>query len=837
MPNYESYQVIKEITLDLVAPGLAPVVNVPQYDTKGRVVKVNLVSNSAAYEIESDFEVHAVMSKKDGKSVNNPCVVDGSTVYAVISKQMTVFEGRQMVAISITNNSDVELKAFPFVLNVIRAPSDAESYASEDEHLAFQTAYKKVLEAKTAAENAAEAAANSAAAASGSASAASSSAGAAQSNASNAAASAKKSQTSASNAEESATAAENAAEAAADSAAAASGSANAASSSANAAQSNASNAAASAKKSQTSASNAEESATAAKNSKDAAEQAKGDATASKSAAASSAQAASAALAGVQAIVAGNEAYTKAESDAYFMDVRRSLALYIAATKNVLADQNDVAPLCENFFAALHDGKVYGVEFYKHSTSPASAGRKTRDNAALVCEPSTNSKAGRDDYVKRALFCPFNVDYTIDAETLEPKISAIEGVFGTYDAKAPAGLIGVMQQGGWVRYYDAGSSFGYEYADERVSSEFYPLEATVKASDNSVRSFMIHAKYAAGYGADGKLGSLSGAACAIRTISHNSQISLWKQRGAQYCGKSYADGGFVDLMFWLKYGDKANASKMQGCRNYGYTYAITVAQTDAKSVILKKTDAASLVVGSAIDVGDGSDRQNASSYAVASSAVILSIETYDDNNSRVNLDLAAGITTTTSNKINTIAWRSGSCDNVLGVDGSPTNCTSGKEPFIIQGIECMVGAYEVYADAIFKLESADGVFKITPWICKKASEITNNAIGSAYKALSYSLTPPTSAGWRYISSMGFDPAHPCANFPDGLDANSNTGYRAGFYSENATNGLREWLAVGALGNGAHAALGCAYSYTGLGRAWWDISGRACGTAGNRGEFAA
>lgn len=472
-----------------------------------------------------------------------------------------------------------------------------------------------------------------------------------------------------------------------------------------------------------------------------------------------------------------------------------------------------------------------------STSPASAGWKTRDNAALVCEPSTNSKAGRDDYVKRALFCPFNVDYTIDAETLEPKISAIEGVFGTYNAKAPAGLIGVMQQGGWVRYYDAGSSFGYEYADERVSSEFYPLEATVKASDNSVRSFMIHAKYAAGYGVDGKLGSLSGAACAIRTISHNSQISMWKQRGAQYCGKSYADGGFVDLMFWLKYGDKANASKMQGCRSYAYTYAITVAQTDAKSVILKKTDAANLVVGSAIDVGDGSDRQNASSYAVASSAVILSIEAYDDNNSRVNLDLAAGITTTTSNKINTIAWRSGSCDNVLGVDGSPTNCTSGKEPFIIQGIECMVGAYEVYADAIFKLESADGVFKITPWICKKASEITNNAIGSAHKALSYSLTPPTSAGWRYISSMGFDPAHPCANFPDGLDANSNTGYRAGFYSENATNALREWPAVGYLRFGPTAALGCADSHFGLGYAGWHISGRACGTAGNRGEFAA
>ena len=86
-------------------------------------------------------------------------------------------------------------------------------------------------------------------------------------------------------------------------------------------------------------------------------------------------------------------------------------------------------------------------------------------------------------------------------------------------------------------------------------------------------------------------------------------------------------------------------------------------------------------------------------------------------------------------------------------------------------------------------------------------------------------------------MGFDPAHPCANFPDGLDANSNTGYRAGFYSENATNALREWPAVGHLWSGPYAALGCAVSNYGLGSAGWNISGRACGTAGNRGEFAA
>lgn len=40
-----------------------------------------------------------------------------------------------------------------------------------------------------------------------------------------------------------------------------------------------------------------------------------------------------------------------------------------------------------------DGVSYWVLTGKHSTSPASAGWKTRDNAALVCEPSTNSSVG------------------------------------------------------------------------------------------------------------------------------------------------------------------------------------------------------------------------------------------------------------------------------------------------------------------------------------------------------------------------------------------------------------------------------------------------------------
>ena len=785
----EDYQVIKKLNLDLVNPGITPVVSVPQYDQNGRVIEVTLYKNNEAYTLPTGTSAVVVLEKSDGTSVNNPCVVDGSKVYIVVTAQMTPIAGDVKPCVSVINiAADLELKTFPFVLRVMPSPSALGTYASTDEHLAFEELYRQMLAAASTADAKATAAAGSASAA----------------------------ETAASNASGAATAAAGSATAANTAQAAAATSATNAGQSATAASGSAANAAGSA-------TTATEKATASAGS------------AAQSAA--SMQGAQAALAGAQAIVAGNEAYTKAEADAAFLGVKNALALFIKSALYALADPTDAAPLCEAFFDSFHDGKVYGVEFYKHATSATSAGWKTDDNAGLVATPSTNTTAGRDDYTRRVLFMPFDVDYTIDAETLEPKISAIKGVWGNFNAKAPAGLVGVMQQTGWIEHHDTATTYGYKYADKQVGAGWVPLEAAVKAADNSVRPFVIHAKYVAGYGTDGKLGSLSGVPAAIRTISHNSQIALWQARGAQYCGKSYADGGFVDLMLWLKYADKANTGIMTGCVSYYLSYPVTVAEAGVKRVIIAKANAANLVVGSSVNVGTSDDRGNAASYSVCNTATILSIEDYDANNSAVNLELDANITTTTANKISTIQWKSGGCNNVLGVDGSPTNPTSGKEPFIIQGIECMVGAYEVYADAIFSLTNTDGVFKITPYICKKASEITNNAIGAAYTPLGFSLTPPTSAGWRYISGMGFDPAHPCANFPDGLDASSNNGYKAGFYSEAATTGLREWLAVGVLGYGALDGLACACSSNWLGSANWIIAGRACGTAGNRGEFSA
>ena len=63
-----------------------------------------------------------------------------------------------------------------------------------------------------------------------------------------------------------------------------------------------------------------------------------------------------------------------------------------------------------FYENAKTGKVYGSEFYCFDVSNVSTGTKTDDNASLVCAPSTNDVAGRDDYADLALFMPININY-------------------------------------------------------------------------------------------------------------------------------------------------------------------------------------------------------------------------------------------------------------------------------------------------------------------------------------------------------------------------------------------------------------------------------------------
>ncbi len=498
-----------------------------------------------------------------------------------------------------------------------------------------------------------------------------------------------------------------------------------------------------------------------------------------------------------------------------------------------AVMTNVAPLVENFFKIFPEGLDYQSKFTQYDTSPASAGEKIGINANLQCVPSNNTTAGRDDYANLALFAPLDCNYEIDATTLEPVISAIKGVFGTFDPTGAAGMVGVIQMGAWVKREDTTTHFIWHYADSRLDNNFVPLEECVKASDNSFRSYMIHAKYAAGLDSNGKMTSGSGILVRNKDISHNSQISLWRSRGAACSGFSVCDAFFRQLMIMIKYGTLSNeAAGLTGCVSYSLEYHPALAENNVERVLVTTAQGANIIVGSTMQLSTTSR-----GGTVTFQKMVASKETVTINGTEycaVNIDNGGTkFNTTTDLFFNTMPWASGSTDDVLGNDGAAVS-NSDKYPVKIQGIECMVGAYEVAGDVICNLANN----AITYRVCKIASKISTSAT-SDYGTVGFTTPQPASSGWQYPKDRGYDKDNVGASIlPDSIGGTSSVREQDGYYMEaQGTTGTRELLLFGHLNAGGIAGFACGIAGNGLTYAVWDFAGRASGTSGNRGEWAA
>ena len=302
------------------------------------------------------------------------------------------------------------------------------------------------------------------------------------------------------------------------------------------------------------------------------------------------------------------------------------------------------------------------------------------------------------------------------------------------------------------------------------------------------------------------------------------------------------------MLWLKYAKKGNSGTMEGCTSYNFQYKCAVAETGVTRVLLTEAQAKNLLVGSSVIVGDvgsgtSTDRGVASMYKCAKNVRILSIvSTVVDETTyyAVNLETDTPFDTTTDTYISTMPWWSGSCDDVLGVDGSPTSCTDGKEPFIIQGLESQIGAYAVVADIIDTITVSEDSTTITinPATVRLAKNIAQSKSAN-YVDTNKPLTIPKPAGWawHFIGDLAYDKAHPEFTTPSIIDngANSGNGFKSAVYVP-TSGGVYEWLSWSALYDGSHCGLACAVLSSGLGSAYWDIAAGAPGSGANRGEWA-
>lgn len=514
---------------------------------------------------------------------------------------------------------------------------------------------------------------------------------------------------------------------------------------------------------------------------------------------------------------------------------------------------DLTALCDKWYTITRTGWAGGAEFYGWSISQVSTGTRIGDAKGLTCTPSTDTVKNKDDFEGLPLFAIKDCNWIVDADTLEPVITAIDGITDNFVRDDPGVYVGVLQMAPWHYWVDDDNDahnfiHGVTDAYAATYANIAPVPESVR-QDGTMRPWVLHSKYMSKT-VNGKMTSCAGLIPSCNT-SHNNLHTLSVKNGTQYSGGTIVDLSWLILMTYVKYASMTLDGILQGCCNYNYQYPVAAGETGVKRVLLTTAQAANLMIGSSVllgnyngnkDRGNG-DMQKITTSAGAKIASIGPVNVSGTDYAAVSLEIdnafdtvANGADTVGTTYLSTFHWPSGSCDGVLGNDGSPTDCKSGKYPARLQGIEYMVGGYEVLADTILRLyKSSDGAYATRPAIVSKSAQQAASVTSDYKEPVNLLFNQPTdSAGWKYISHMYFANG---AFFPRRHRASSSTGTCDGLYTEKSAVGTREYLAFGGLHVGSGSAgLSCLHANGGLGGGNWYSLARLSPT-GNRGEFSA
>lgn len=480
------------------------------------------------------------------------------------------------------------------------------------------------------------------------------------------------------------------------------------------------------------------------------------------------------------------------------------------------------------------GKRYGVHFDAFTTSPAPTGTRLYDAVGKVATPSTDSVRGVNDFEGESVFCGLEVNGHVD-EDGEFVVEYIKGIDNEFSRTDEDVYVLFLTQ--WIEMQVDANGENIILSDENHPGSF--PEAAAIRPDGTVRPFVPIAKYMAWDDDSGIPHSMSG-----KTVnhnqSHNSMITRFRKKGTQYCGTTAQDKAHLDNLFLVAFATRHTQSIMTGCTSYYYQYKASVQEADVERIIITKAQAANLVVGSSVSIGNATtlsgespniDRSQSGMHAKANRVVITAIEDYDESNSAVYVDNGGTKFSTASTMINgsvesptyisTMPWKTGACDNVLGSCGSPVSNTNSKYPYILFGVEMFLGFWEIISNVILKITS----HVMVPYICYDCTKLATS-VTEDYKAVGYSVVN-TQATYKYISKLGYDPDNPCVRHAVEVNATSSTGYGDGHYTENldeASDATREWLSGGALGSGSHAGRFYALLNHALSSAYWDSAAR-------------
>ena len=193
--------------------------------------------------------------------------------------------------------------------------------------------------------------------------------------------------------------------------------------------------------------------------------------------------------------------------------------------------------------------------------------------------------------------------------------------------------------------------------------------------------------------------------------------------------------------------------------------------------------------------------------------ILKIETLDDNNKAVYLDVNTGFDTTpivlsdtvTANiTLSTMPWYSGTTDSVIGHhDGSPVSNTDWKHTYRVKGREYRNGAKEIASNTVmvFQPDYSKDVYVCPKGVARSSDETT---IKNTYTKIGNipASTDGNGNDW-WIGDLTIDTSTG-AWFPSAIGASDKQGIASRLYAGGTgTSGTREYLQGGYLGSGSYA----------------------------------
>lgn len=523
-------------------------------------------------------------------------------------------------------------------------------------------------------------------------------------------------------------------------------------------------------------------------------------------------------------------------------INNDVALKEAVTK-FAASKNEQAL----FLLNLHkDGKKYGVHFDNYDVTPSSNGTRLFDAVGMTAAPSTNAVRAVNDFDGKGCFAYLEVNGSVD-ENGDFQVQYIKDIDNEFSrTKYDTWCLYLTQY--VYRKFDSNGE-DTVISDTRHSAEWLPEGGAIRP-DGTIRPFVAIAKYMSGDNADGVASSISGVS--PKNYSFQSSLTKFRAKGTQYCAETSQDSERMTRLMEIAFATRHSQSVMAGC-NWWWTQATaTVQENNAERIIISKSAAKEFVVGGTVSIGNANsltsegkannDRGLSGLHAKANKVKITKIEDYDSNNAAVYVDnggqkfstaptSVSGVTCETI--ISTMPWNTGGCDEVLGSCGSPVSNTSGKEPYILFGVEMSSGFWEPKGNTVMKIEN----HVMRPYICYDCTKMTTaGATTDDWIALGYAI-PDNKGSWKYISKLGYSADDPEVRYPVEVAATSSTGYADGLYTENLeTTGdsQREVLGSGSLGNGTIAGRRYAYLDYGLSNSYWTFAARlsACGRCGRK-----